>query len=266
MQSKLTITLLSSALVLGTGLIGWQAWNGQQMHQQLGQLQDQLAALSLQQQGLSTEPSPAGQISTPGSNGAAGSTSPLNTPGVQASPVLPQSGGSQPGEPADPFGMIGGAWDPFAEFDRMQQEMHQQMQQFMSGNGFSGSFFDFDSFGQGGLGFSSSFGLQSQPHIEYEETADAYVVTVEIPEGSEVEVTTELNGQELTISGKVTVEENSQVPGNAFSSRQTQQFAQTFTLPGDVDPLGITSETEDSRVVVNIPRTDTPAITSRSRL
>jgi HSP20 family molecular chaperone IbpA len=260
MQSKHAITMLSTALVLGIALVGWQTWNAQQMKNQLGQLQVQLAALQNAQQGATSS-----QLAGVPNNGPGTTASPMpgqSRPPAQVSPVQP--GSVAPVNPqanglADPFGFNGGNRDPFAEFDRIQQQMHARMQQLMSGNGFADPFLDFDVFGSGGFGFSSSFGRQDQPQFTYSETEEAYVVTVEIPQGSNIELNTEVQGQELTISGKVTVEENNSSNGAAFTSRQTQQFAQTFSLPADVDPLGITNETRDSTIVITIPRSDVPA-------
>jgi HSP20 family molecular chaperone IbpA len=260
MQSKLAITLMSSALVLGVGLIGWQAWTGNQMKTQLDQLQAQLEKLHAQQPATA----PAQVAVIPGySQGSTTTPAPRQAaPLAQVTPVLPGGGASPVNPPGgnqpDPFGFFGGG-DPFAEFDRIQQQMHERMQQLMSGSGFADPFLDFDAFGPGGFGFSSSFGLQNQPQFSYEETGDAYVVTVDIPEDSNIELNTEVNGRELTIEGKVTVEENSSNTGSAFTSRQTQQFAQTFSLPDDVDPLGITNETRDSKVIITIPRTVVPS-------
>jgi HSP20 family molecular chaperone IbpA len=260
MQSKLAITLMGSALVLGVGLIGWQTWTGNQMQTQLDQLQAQLENLHTQQQAANLP-----QLAAIPNGGGGITVAPQPqqpAPPVQVNPVQP--GGATPVYPPgstqlDPFGLFGGNGDPFAEFDRIQQQMHERMQQLMSGSGFADPFLDFDAFGPGGFGFSSSFGTQNQPRFNYEETPDAYVVTVDIPDDSNIELNTEVNGQELTIEGKVTVEENNSNNGSSFTSRQTQQFAQTFSLPADVDPLGITNETKDSKVIITIPRTSVPS-------
>ena len=84
--------------------------------------------------------------------------------------------------------------------------------------------------------------------------ADSYQASIAIPDNSKVEITTEVNGRDLTIEGKVTVEQQSQPNGGGFSSMQTRHFARTLTLPADVDPLGISNETVHGQVVITIPK------------
>lgn len=245
MKSRLANIFMGTALVFATGLIGWQTWTGNQMKTQLSQLQSQLQSIASQQMAGSNS-----GRTVPGTPQQGSSAEPLTSPVQPANP-----GGSIQ---VDPFGQGANA-DPFSDFDRIQQEMHQRMQQLLSGKGLADPFFSFEPFGSGSFGFSSSFGLQSQPQFNFGETEDAYVVTVDIPPESSLELTTGLNGQELTIEGKVTIEESNKTGNGAFSSRQTQHFARTFTLPTDVDPLGITNQTIDSKVIITIPRTQAQA-------
>ena len=137
----------------------------------------------------------------------------------------------------------------------MQEEMHQQMQQLMQGFGMNVPMFDMDPFlGGAGSGFSSNMGFGAQPDFNFTEEGDHYLVTVKIPEGSNVEINTETHGPQLTIQGKVSVQQNNQANGGAFSSVQTQQFARTLTLPADVDVLGITNETVGDEIHIKLPK------------
>jgi HSP20 family molecular chaperone IbpA len=219
MQNRLRLGIMSGLLAIGAGFIGWQGWTTHQLQQQVDTLQQQLAAQA---------PAP----SNPPLN-----NSPLNTPFSSNAP----SGNS-------PFDS-----DPFADMQRMQQEMHQRMQQMLQGFGMNTPLFDMDPF-QGGSGFSSSMGFGVQPDFEFSEAQDEYIVTVKIPQGSNVEINTEVKDDELTIQGKVSVQQNDQNNSGAFSSVQTQQFARTLTLPGDVDVLGITNETVGDEVRIKLPK------------
>ncbi len=141
---------------------------------------------------------------------------------------------------------------------QMQQQMHQHMQDLMSGLGFDKpgtSLFDMDPL-QGGLGFGSSMGFGDDPKFNFKENADNYQVIIAIPKDSKVELKTQVHGRDLTVEGKVTVEQQNQNQGSRFQSRQTRQFARTFNLPDDVDELGIRTETAGEQAVIILPKTD----------
>jgi HSP20 family molecular chaperone IbpA len=149
-----------------------------------------------------------------------------------------------------------GGQDPFVQMQQMQQEIHKRMQQMLPGfdlNDFDSSLFDMDPFQNGG-GFGSSMGFGAEPEFDFTEMADSYQVSIAIPDNSKVEITTQVNGRDLTIEGKVTVEQQSQANDGGCSSMQTRQFARTLTLPADVDPLGISNETVHGQVVITIPK------------
>lgn len=241
MQNKLALGIMGGLLAIGAGFIGWQGWNTHQLQLQVDQLQQQLAL----QPSPQTAPSNPQQQShpTPPSSGV------IPNPLQPQSPQAPQNGFGNPPLGSSPFG----GNDPFADMQRMQQEMHERMQQMMQGFGMNMPMFDMDPF-QGGPGFSSNMGFGAQPDFAFDEGQDEYVVTVKIPDGSNVEINTDVHGDELTIQGKVTVEQNNQGNGGGFSSVQTQQFARTLTLPGDVDVLGITNETVGDEIHIKLPK------------
>lgn len=214
MQDRKTVITAATLAVAIAGLVGWQSWNTHRLQQEIAALQQQLAA-----------------------RGTGGPTS-----------VKPQ----QLPVPADRFG---GNGDPFADMQRLQAEMHQRMQQLMDDfgmPGFGSSLFD-EPFGNM-PGFGSSMGFGADPEFALQETADNYQVSISIPDGSDVEITTEVNGRDLTIEGKVTLEQQNQQGAGGFSSMQTGQFARTLTLPADVDPLGITNETRNGQVIITLPK------------
>ncbi|MES2604924.1 MAG: Hsp20/alpha crystallin family protein [Pseudomonadota bacterium] len=232
MQDRKIAVITGVAAVAALGLVGWQSWNTQQLQQQVTELQQQL-----QQQVAQATP----------------------VPPTSSAPTAPPSS-----PPADP---LWGGQDPFAEMQRMQQQMHQHMQDLMSGFGMGNfgmdpngsSLFDMDPF-QGGLGFGSSMGFGGEPDFDFTETSDNYQVSISIPQGSNVEISTSTQGNNLTIEGKVTVEQDGQNNGGGFRSTQTRQFARTLQLPEDVDPLGVKNETQGDKVVITIPKKKTPQL------
>jgi HSP20 family molecular chaperone IbpA len=251
MQGKSTVVVLGSVAVIALGLLGWQSWNTHQLQQQVASLQQQVSTQAATTPVMPNHPNP---LAMPAPQSTA--------PGSQINPQLLAPAPAQPSSPQgsaplangpDPFW---GNEDPFEEMQRMQQQMHEHMQQLMNSFGMSGpgaSLFDMDPF-QGGPGFGSSMGFGAEPEFEFKENGDHYEVSISIPQGSNVEINTSTQGNNLTIEGKVTVEQNNQSKGNAFRSQQTRQFARTLHLPEDVDPLGLTHETRGDHVVITLPK------------
>ena len=246
MQNKANIILASVLGVTALGLLGFQGWNTHQLQQQVVALQQQLAT----QNNVAANTQPA----SPPPVAAQPQPNSLPVPQQNNSPLAPQ--GQAPRNPpalSDPFW---GGQDPFADMQRMQQQMHQHMQDLLSGMGFDQpdtSLFGMDPF-QRGLGFGSSMGFGDDPRFDFKENADNYQVTIAIPKGSKVEITTAVHGRDLTVEGRVTVEQQNQQQGQRFRSLQTRQFARTFSLPADVDALGIRNETVGEQAVITLPK------------
>ncbi len=243
MQTRITVVLASALAVAAVGLLGWQSWNTHQLQQQVVALQQQLASQSTLQ-----------------SAAAPSNTAPLAPPPVTAaplqqnSPLAPQ--GPSPVSPPSAIDPFWGGQDPFADMQKMQQEMHKHMQDLLSGLGIDESGvspFDLDPFRRG-FGFGSSMGFGDDPEFAFRENADSYQVTINIPKGSKVEINTSVKGRDLTVEGKVTVEQQKQNQGNRLQSLQTRQFARTFKLPGDVDVLGIRTESKSDQTVITLPK------------
>lgn len=202
-MNKHLIILMIAGLGLCLTLTAWLAWSNWQLQQQLDTLTENSSGLALQ-----SEPDWMQRLPP------------------QAMPVPPTSP----------------RWDPFAELDRMQQQMDQWLQ---------GS-----PFGLGAGPGSNLFSLASaQPDIRIEEDADAFQVYITVPEGSEIELNTEVDGQRLTVSGTIRAAlDNS---GNGFSTRfqSSSQFSRQFTLSSPVDSLAMTKETDQDQVIITLPKT-----------
>ena len=141
----------------------------------------------------------------------------------------------------DPF--FGPAFgDPFAEFDRMRQRMQQTMNSFMGGSAFSG-----------GSGITFSTGT---PEIQLEETDKDFRVLIKVPEEQELALQTELENNELTVSGKITSQADR--GGNGFSGQfiSSSQFTRRFNLPGEVDDLKMHTEQNDEGLLIILPKRD----------
>lgn len=139
----------------------------------------------------------------------------------------------------DPWGGSLFGSDPFAQMDKQMQQMRQQMNSLFSGATLPGN--------------AVTFSLQS-PDIELEETADDFRVVINVPENSEIELNTDVEDQEVTVSGKVSAQMDRS--GNGFNGQfiSSSQFSRRFDLPGEVDELGVRTENSDNGLVVVIPK------------
>jgi HSP20 family molecular chaperone IbpA len=229
MQNKVVIPVLAVLLLASAGFAGWQAWS-------LGQMSEQLTALQQQVGNTNTNALPARNPLQP------------QTPVPSAPP------NSSNGLNLGPNGLLGNQNDPFADFDRLQEEMLDRMQQMMGGN-MPGGLLDDDFFGFGSNIFNFGSGLNAgQPQVKMTEDDDAYVITIPIPEDSNAEVSASVEGSALNIEGKFTTKNDGTNNGSVFTSTQSSQFARSMPLPPDADPDGLTNVTEEHQVVITIPK------------
>jgi HSP20 family protein len=104
-------------------------------------------------------------------------------------------------------------WDPFREFEQLQEEMGRLMQSAWSpANGDGGAW---------------------TPFADVEETEDAWVIEAEVPGVKRDDVNVELRDDELVISGDVV--ERERRGRLRRRARRTGHFEYHVTLPGAVD-------------------------------
>jgi HSP20 family protein len=127
-------------------------------------------------------------------------------------------------------------WDPFAEFE----DLYQRMGQLMSG-AFDG-------------GWQPS--VQSwAPLADLSETGEAYRAEVELPGVARDDISVEMAGQELVISGEFTGTEKD---GRALRrGRRSGRFEYRVLLPGHADPDQVTAALADGVLTVTVPKTET---------
>lgn len=201
-MNKRITTLMTVGLGLCLTLTAWLAWSNWQLQQRLNTLSDHRSPMAQQ-----SEPDWLQRLA------------PQTTP----APTSPST------------------WDPFAELDRMQQ----QMEQWMQGSIFSGS----------PSMQSNLFDMKlSQPDIRLEEDSDAYRITIAVPENSEIELNTQVDERTLTINGTITQSMDNLSAGISRNFRSSSRFSRQFTLNDDADSLGVTTESIDQTMVVTIPK------------
>lgn len=142
-------------------------------------------------------------------------------------------------------GMTGNAWDPFTEMQRMQERMSRM--------------FD-DAFGRYRAsplfqGMDDSFAFA--PQMDMTENDQAYVVTMDLPGAEKSDISVNIEGQVLTVSGK-TSEVSEQKQGNQVirQERRSGQFERALSLPGPVETDKMQAKYEKGVLTVTVPKAE----------
>jgi HSP20 family protein len=126
-------------------------------------------------------------------------------------------------------------WDPFREFEQLQEEMGRLVQSVWSPAGV----------GNGGAW---------TPFADVEETEDAWVIEVELPGVDRKDVNVEMRNSELVISGDVKEKERKGILRRR--ARRTGHFEYHVTLPRESDEERIEAKLHDGILTVRVPKTE----------
>lgn len=126
-------------------------------------------------------------------------------------------------------------WDPFREFEQLQEEMGRLVQSVWSPAGT----------GDGGAWI---------PFADIEETEDAWIVEAEVPGVDRKDVNVELRDNELFISGDIKERERKGVLRRR--ARRTGHFEYHVTLPGESDEEHIEANLHDGVLTVRVPKAE----------
>jgi HSP20 family protein len=128
-----------------------------------------------------------------------------------------------------------GRWDPVREFD----DLHDRMSQLMA-----------SVFGP----TERPLAVPWTPAADVTETEDAYLVEVDVPGVKREDITAEVTGNELFISGQYRERER---PGvRRTQMRRVGAFEFRTVLPGDVDPGNISGELHEGILTVRVPKSE----------
>lgn len=131
-------------------------------------------------------------------------------------------------------------WEPFRELEDVTSRMRRLLE---------------DTFGA--FPGATREGGVWQPFVDVDETADAYVVELELPGIKREDVTIELLGNELAIKGE-TKEEARDVDKDSESARarvrRRGRFAYRTAIPADVDADRIEASMADGVLTVTVPK------------
>jgi HSP20 family protein len=127
-------------------------------------------------------------------------------------------------------------WDPLAEFE----DLYQRMGQLMSG-AFDGGW--------------QPLGQSWAPLADLSETEDAYQAEVELPGVRKDDISVELAGQELVISGEFS---DPGQHGRALRrGRRSGRFEYRVLLPGHAEADKVTAALADGVLTVTVPKAET---------
>jgi HSP20 family protein len=136
-------------------------------------------------------------------------------------------------EPSSPR-QGGQRWDPFREFEQLQEEMGRLVQSVWSPAG-----------GDGGSWI---------PFADIEETEDAWIIEVEVPGVERDDVNVELRNSELIISGEIKEKERKGVLRRR--ARRTGHFEYRVVLPGEPVEDKIEANIHDGVLTVRVPKAE----------
>ena len=126
-------------------------------------------------------------------------------------------------------------WDPFREFEQLQEEMGRLVQSVWSPAGV----------GNGGAW---------TPFADVEETEDAWMIEVELPGVDRKDVNVEMRNSELVIVGDIKEKERKGVLRRR--ARRTGHFEYHVTLPGEPNEENIDAKLHDGILTVRVPKTE----------
>ncbi|MEV0129575.1 Hsp20/alpha crystallin family protein [Dactylosporangium sp. NPDC050688] len=131
-------------------------------------------------------------------------------------------------------GTLAYRWNPRREVDELNSRFGQLIQSLISG--------------EAGIGGSAGW----SPPVDVEETEDAYVVDVDLPNVSPEDVNLEMRGEELRISGAF--QERSRGGVVRRQGRQTGEFEYMIDLPSDIDSDQVQAAYSNGVLTVTVPK------------
>jgi HSP20 family protein len=125
-------------------------------------------------------------------------------------------------------------WEPFRELDELQQRMGRLMESALTGTG--------------------GEALPWTPPVDIEETEEAWLIEAELPGVERDNVHVEAIDSDLVISGEIVEREREGILRR--KTRRVGRFEFRVTLPGAVDPDGVTAKLNDGVLTVQVPKSE----------
>jgi HSP20 family protein len=137
-----------------------------------------------------------------------------------------------------------GKWNPYAEIERMQHQMDSIFNNAYSHFNTSGDFNDM---------FKDTV---SVPQMDVQEDSSKYTVTVDIPGASDKNISVNLDGQQLTITGQQDYDQQKKdSDGNVIlQERHSGKFERSITLPEPVKQNSMVSHVDNGVLTITVPK------------
>lgn len=156
----------------------------------------------------------------------------------------------KPSGTADPFAPFEAwtrdldEWDPFAEMERMRQEMDRL---------FESSLNRFRRTMKAPMGRTFAFA----PEMDLSDNGDEYMVRFDLPGIDKSNITVKLEDRVLTVQGG-TMEERAEKQGGRVirTERRSGQFSRSVMLPGPVRSEGMKANYENGVLTIRIPKAE----------
>ena len=133
-------------------------------------------------------------------------------------------------------------WEPLSELEQVSERMRRVLDQTLGDAGFATL-----------LREAASW----SPPVDIEETDDAYVLEAELPGVKKSDVSIELVGNELTITGEIKEKERKGVLRRR--TRRTGRYEFRVTLPDQVDGDSIEANLSEGVLTVRVPKSQKAA-------
>lgn len=132
-------------------------------------------------------------------------------------------------------------WEPLRELEQVSDRMRRMLDQ---------------TFGGFGLAWPSPLaeGAAWSPLVDIEEADDAYVVEAEVPGAKREDLSIELVGNELAITGEV--KERERKGAVRRRTRRTGRFDYRVALPDQVDAERIEASLSEGVLTVRVPKSE----------
>ena len=122
-------------------------------------------------------------------------------------------------------------WDPFSELSRLNQQLQRYVERWSDLPSLTGGF---------------------TPLADVEETDDAYLVEIELPGVKRDDVSVEVTGRRLTVSGERKERERAGILRRR--TRTVGRFHYEVVLPGDVEDEGVSASMDQGVLTVRVPK------------
>jgi HSP20 family protein len=174
-------------------------------------------------------------------------------PQQSARRAAPIAASTHAGHWHDPFShSVLDSWDPFEEMDQIQNMMNRMFR---------------DSLNRGprGVGFTQQSTFY-EPDLDVEETADAYIVRLDLPGVDKEKINVKIQNNILTIFGerKSEKEETDQKSGFYRMESSFGSFMRSFPLPVDADSNSMHAESKNGVLTVRFSKIKNAASTAKS--